>query len=205
MPPATIEFTEFSRSLRQKSGAISSTYPKSSDLSLEQLPALKAGEKRYFGIGQGNLRVTPLQVANAMASIARNGIFQSPRLYKEMQYYEGVNLDITRQTLDTVYDGMSAVVNEPQGTANTEFGPLIRTFTQQNVKIYGKTGSTEKPYHAWFAGFAEDSSNKKIAFSIIVEGGQHGSRDAAPLACDIIQFCIESGYIGRAINTTGGI
>jgi len=36
-----------------------------------------------------------------------------------------------------------------------------------------------------------------------VEGGQHGSSDAAPLARDIIQFCIDAGYIGQALNAEG--
>jgi cell division protein FtsI/penicillin-binding protein 2 len=67
----------------------------------------------------------------------------------------------------------------------------------EDVKVYGKTGSTERPEHAWFAGFAQDSSARKIAVAVVVEGGQHGSSDAAPLVRDIIQFCIEAGYLGK--------
>ena len=100
--------------------------------------------------------------------------------------------------MDVIYDGMSAVVNESQGTANKQFAPLLSTFAEQGVKVYGKTGSTENPEHAWFTGFAADSGARKIAIAIVVEGGQRGSSDAAPLARDIIQFCIEAGYIGNA-------
>ena len=67
------------------------------------------------------------------------------------------------------------------------------------MKVYGKTGSTERPEHAWFGGFAQDSTARKIAIAVVVEGGQHGSSDAAPLARDIIQFCIEAGYVGKSI------
>jgi cell division protein FtsI/penicillin-binding protein 2 len=95
---------------------------------------------------------------------------------------------------------MSAVVNEPGGTANKEFANS--GLASQDVKVYGKTGSTEKPDNAWFAGFATDSANRKIAIALIVEGGQHGSSDAAPLARDIIQFCIDSEYIGKNSPTT---
>ncbi|KPK42575.1 MAG: hypothetical protein AMJ65_07440 [Phycisphaerae bacterium SG8_4] len=66
------------------------------------------------------------------------------------------------------------------------------------MKVYGKTGSTERPFHAWFAGFAADSKGRKIAVAVVVEGGQHGSSDAAPLAREIIQLCIQAHYIGES-------
>jgi penicillin-binding protein 2 len=205
------------RDFRQAPGQIS-TMPVSSNTtisSLKQIPALEGRERRLFGIGQGNFRVTPLQVANAMAAIARGGIFKQPRLIKEIrslsddgqdskleiQNSEDAALGISPQTLEVIYDGMSAVVNEPGGTANREFAPVLNSFAEQDVKVYGKTGSTEAPEVAWFAGFAEDSKNAKLSIAVVVEGGQHGSSDAAPLARDIIQFCIEAGYIGKTLNT----
>jgi penicillin-binding protein 2 len=192
-----------SRELRQAQGIISSASPKGKISQFEQLPPLTESERKWFGIGQGNLRVTPLQVANAMATIARNGVYKSPQLFltsvvTSIEHRASrieVNLGISPQTLATVYDGMSAVVNEPGGTAYKEFANS--GLASQDVKVYGKTGSTEKPDNAWFAGFATDSTNRKIAIALIVEGGQHGSSDAAPLARDIIQFCIDADYIGK--------
>ncbi|MCJ7730619.1 MAG: hypothetical protein MUO27_12205, partial [Sedimentisphaerales bacterium] len=70
-------------------------------------------------------------------------------------------------------------------------------FGRQAVKVYGKTGSTEKPDSAWFAGFAEDTKGRSISIAVVVEGGQSGPGDAAPLARDVIQFCIEAGHIGK--------
>ncbi len=204
-PPETIAQTEFSRNLRQSPGIISSSVPKGEDLTVEQIPPLRDTERRYFGIGQGTLRVTPLQVANTMATIARGGIVKAPRLFKEMQHSQDVPLKISPETLAIVFDGMSAVINEINGTANKEFGPVLYTFTEQDVKLYGKTGSTEAPEHAWFAGFAEDDTGRKLAFAIVVEGGEHGSSDAAPLVRDIIQFCIEYDYIGQALHPIQGI
>jgi len=108
----------------------------------------------------------------------------------------GIDLNISTQTLDVVYDGMSAVVNETGGTAYTRFAEA--PLTQYGVHVYGKTGSTEQPDHAWFAGFATDSSGRKLAISVLVEGGKRGSHDAAPLAREILRFCINAGYLGQA-------
>jgi len=213
------------RDLRQVPGQISSVPSNTSISSFEQVPILKEGERRLFGIGQGNLRATPLQVANAMAAIARGGVYKPPRLFledKPIRHSErseeslssfmpdpstssqddnlsvdSTSLSISPQTLEVIYDGMQAVINEPGGTAYEAFA--YSGFAEQDVKVYGKTGSTEKPDNAWFGGFAEDSDGSKVAIALVVEGGQHGSSDAAPLGRDIIQFCIESGYLGRAV------
>ena len=40
----------------------------------------------------------------------------------------------------------------------------------------------------------------KIAIAIVVEGGEHGSSDAAPLAREIIQLCVEAGYVGTKLT-----
>ncbi|MCJ7675695.1 MAG: hypothetical protein MUO33_11175 [Sedimentisphaerales bacterium] len=198
------------RGLRQAAGQISSLVPRPSSLVARgqgheplDLPPLAETERRLFGIGQGNLRVTPLQVANAMAAIARGGVFKQPRLFREMSDLEcpAANLEpeplgISPQTLEVVRDGMYAVVNESGGTAYKEFAHS--GLPEQGVQTYGKTGSTEAPEVAWFAGFAKDNKDRSIAIAVVVEGGQHGSSDAAPLARDIIQFCIDAGYIGNS-------
>jgi penicillin-binding protein 2 len=110
---------------------------------------------------------------------------------------DSVDPNISPQTLDVIHDGMHAVVNEPGGTAYKEFAPVIGAFARQGVNVYGKTGSTEKPDNAWFAGFATDTEGRSISVAVVVEGGQHGSSDAGPLAREIIQFSIEAGYIGQ--------
>ena len=198
------------RGLRQAAGQISSLVARRSSLGTRgtdqeptDFPPLAETERRLFGIGQGNLRVTPLQVANAMAAIARGGVFKQPRLFREMSDSEcpAANLQdeplgISPETLAVVQDGMYAVVNKSGGTAYKEFAHS--GLPEQDVQTYGKTGSTEAPEVAWFAGFAKDSNNRSIAIAVVVEGGQHGSSDAAPLARDIIQFCIDARYIGNS-------
>ncbi|MDH4238775.1 MAG: penicillin-binding transpeptidase domain-containing protein [Phycisphaerae bacterium] len=202
-PPSSIENRASgieNRNLRQVAGTISSTAAKTPISRLDQIPALDKGERRYFGIGQGNLRATPLQVANAMAAIARGGVYKPPRLFLDPRptssenQEPGIDLNISPQTIAVVHDGMSAVVNELSGTANTQF--LQSSLIQEEVKVYGKTGSTQAPENAWFAGFATDNTGRSIAIAVLVEGGQRGSQDAAPLGFEIIQFCIDTEYIG---------
>jgi cell division protein FtsI/penicillin-binding protein 2 len=190
------------RSFRQVAGYISSSVPDEPPQSLADAPVLKKTDLRWFGIGQGNFRVTPLQVANAMAVIARKGLYKPPHLIIENDRIdnESVSLNISPFVLSVVYDGMSAVVTEYGGTAYSEFQPMLDYFDAAGVKIYGKTGSTQAPEHAWFGGFAKDNKGRSIAIAIVVEGGQHGSSDAAPLARAIIQLCIESGYLGEPVE-----
>jgi len=204
-PPLSFEESELFRNFRQLQGVISNTIPRETIRSFEQVPPLSKSERRWFGIGQGNLRVTPLQVANAMAAIARRGTYKPPRLFMDNTYefdFNKIDLGISRQTLEVIYDGMSDVVNETGGTAYTTFQPVLTSLAEQDIKVYGKTGSTEAPDHAWFGGFATDSANRSIAIAVVVEGGQSGSSDAAPLARDIIQFCIDAGYVGKSTLTT---
>lgn len=201
-PPDAGANSKFNRNFLQASGSISSSgNPRQPVTNFEQIPPLKKTERKMFGIGQGNLWATPLQVTNAMAAIARGGLYKNPRLFIDKDIKsEPVSLQLERQTADTIYDGMYAVVNKVNGTAHKVF--LGNNFSRQDVKVYGKTGSTERPDNAWFAGFAKDSKGSGIAIAVLVEGGQHGSSDAAPLARQIIQLCIDAGYLGKPLNTT---
>jgi penicillin-binding protein 2 len=193
------------RCFRQAAGQIGSTIaPAYADVnSVDQLPALFERDRKMFGIGQGNFRVTPLQVAEAFATLAQRGQSRPPRLFLSPESppaVEPIGLPISPATLDVVYDGMSAVVNEHGGTAYKAF--VSSGLGQHGVKVYGKTGSTERPFDAWFAGFAEDADGRKIALAIVIEGGQHGGGDAAPLGRDILQLCVQAGYLGKEAPAT---
>jgi penicillin-binding protein 2 len=197
--PGDLAAGSIPRHLRQASGEIGSTMATTTDAeSVDQLPRLFEQDRKMFGIGQGNFRVTPLQVANAFATLARGGRCLPPRLFLSPPSAPAaatVDLPISPATLQVVYDGMSAVVNEHGGTAHNTFAGS--GLTQQGVKVYGKTGSSERPYHAWFAGFAEDREGAKIALAVVVEGGQHGGSEAGPLAREILKLCVEAGYVGH--------
>jgi len=187
-----------SRNLQQSAGQISSTILRKIPQRLEEYPKIAKYERRMFGIGQGNLRTTVLQVANAMAAIARGGIYKNPRLFvnESGSFKDGrQDLNISAGTLAVVRDGMSAVVNERGGTAYSAFEH--NELRRMDLKVFGKTGSTEGVVNAWFAGFAEDAAGRVISVAVLVEGGTSGAEDAAPLARDIISLCNEAGYIGK--------
>jgi len=204
--PPCLQGTEFDRDFRHFSGRISSGVPTGRIYRFEQVPPLSPRERRWFGIGHGKLLVTPLQVANAMAAIARGGVYRNPQIFlddpnePDLKMRVDPNefeLGMLDETLWVVHDGMSAVVNETNGKT---FEPVLARLAREDVKVFGKTGSTANPDHAWFGGFARDSSNHSIAIAVVVEGAQSGARDAAPLGRDIIQFAIEAGYVGRATD-----
>ena len=186
------------RFLREAGGYLFSGKPRGRVMEVDDLGPLHKRDLKQFGIGQHNFRATVLQVANAAAVIARGGIYKSPRLFlndSNSSNGEQVDLGISKNTLDVVRDGMRAVVTERYGSGLTAFAES--DLNQRDVKVFGKTGSTETPFNALFMGFAEDSGGRAISFAITVEGGQSGSGDAAPLERRIIEFCNEAGYIGR--------
>ena len=200
MPEELTENETAGRDIRQASGSIIYGVQEKPYTDFEEVPLIppsRMSEKRYWGIGQGNLRVTVLQVANALSAIARGGIYKKPRLvdasWEEQNEY---SLNISRRTLDVVRDGMWAVVNEDGGTANSVFrsSPLR---TERGMKIYGKTGSTENPNVAWFECFAEDSTGRAIVIAVLVERGQSGSGEAVPLGEKILDLCNRAGYVGK--------
>ena len=185
------------RNLPQSAGLISTELPQPGTGQLKDLPVIAVWEKRNFGIGQGNLRTSVLQLANALAALARGGVYKNPRLFSD----ESASADdyptllpISRRSLDVIRDGMHAVVTEEGGSAYKKF--KNSNLKQKDIKLFGKTGSPTDPDHACFICFAEDSSSKVISIAVIVEGGQSGAQDAAPIARRILELCNEAGYIG---------
>jgi penicillin-binding protein 2 len=187
---------EDSRGLQESQGIISGSIPQKQIKAFDDLPPLPASERKWFGMGQGSLRATVLQVANSMAIIARNGIFLQPTLYADKSLRQPpVDMGISQKTIDTIKDGMSAVVYEAGGTAHTAY--MESGFEDDSIKLYGKTGSTQAPENAWFAGFAQDSRGRSVAIAVAVEGGLHGSSDAVPIGLKALELLREEGYIGE--------
>lgn len=190
------------RNLPQSTGLISRIRPKGPVHTIEDIPTIgHNSENRYMGIGQGIFRATVLQGANGIAAIARGGIYKNPRLFLEENdphnETDQVDLGLFKYTLTTIRDGMNAVVYKAGGTANETYKNSKLKEGNRGLNLFGKTGSTEKPEHAWFAGWAEDNTGRAIAITIIVEGGQSGARDAAPLGFEVLRICNEMGYVGR--------
>ena len=96
-----------------------------------------------------------------------------------------IGMDCHISTLDF------AVVNETGGTANRAFEQT--NFAEQDVKVYGKTGSTQNPEHAWFAGFAEDSRGRSISIAIVVEEASVAQQMLPPWAGKSSSFASTKG------------
>lgn len=190
----------FTPQLRQAYGNLTDSLQDAPAKTFDTLPPLQNDwERKFWGIGQGNLRATVLQVANALGIIARNGLVKSPRLvldesdfFNERRQHQ---LPISPKTFEVIRDGMSAVVNEEGGSAYRVFHNS--ELYNRGMKIFGKTGSTERPEHAWFECFAEDKAGRLVVVVVLVEGGLRGSDDAAPLGHGILTLCSDAGYIGN--------
>ncbi|MCG8636690.1 MAG: penicillin-binding protein 2 [Desulfobacterales bacterium] len=168
--------------------------------------AWQAGETLSISIGQGFNLVTPLQMAVFVAAVGNGGTLFKPRIVKSIRDSKGnvvkdIEPEITgglpasKETLALVKQGLLKVVQGERGTA--------RRIRIQGIDIAGKTGtaqvfsrkagekfeneklSRKLQDHAWFVCYAP-AENPKIAISVIIEHGEHGSSAAAPVASDLI-------------------
>jgi penicillin-binding protein 2 len=143
---------------------------------------------RSISIGQGEVKVTPLQMANIAALIANRGWFYTPHFVKSIgrqgpkPIYRKKNYTMVKsQHFDPVIEGMRRVVNEGGGTA--------RRARLEDIIICGKTGTAQNPQgedHSVFIAFAP-MNNPKIAISVYVENAGAGGQWAAPIASLMIE------------------
>jgi len=177
------------------------------------LPTTEFMNKRYgergwtrgflvsLGIGQGELGVTPVQMACYAMLLANKGKFYQPHAVAKLvdRIHDTTRiiaptlrreLQISEATWSYVREGMRRVVQEPGGTAASARVP--------GVISAGKTGTAQNPHgddHAWYVGFAP-FDNPKIAIAVLVENAGFGGRFAAPIA----GMCIEKYLYGRLIR-----
>ncbi|HVT82455.1 MAG TPA: penicillin-binding transpeptidase domain-containing protein, partial [Phycisphaerae bacterium] len=95
-------------------------------------------DARRLGIGQGPIAVTPLQMANAYATLLRGGVAIPPRIFAGSPAPQKQAFQVSRTTLGAVREGMQLVVSGSGGTARSMFQGL-------NLRIAGKTGTAENP------------------------------------------------------------
>jgi penicillin-binding protein 2 len=154
-----------------------------------------------LSIGQGEVLVTPLQMATLYAAIANGGDIYRPRLVSKIITPSGDStiippektgrLPMSEATLNALHIALLGVVNSAGGTAH-----------QAQVKGYtvaGKTGTAQNPHggdHAWFVGYAP-AENPEIAIAVLVENAGHGGSIAAPVARKVLEK-----YFGVETDTT---
>lgn len=163
------------------------------------------GDVANMSIGQGDILISPLQMAQAMAIIANGGAFHQTRLVKQIQTLDNKvtaaypdrirdQLPITPEVMEELREALVAVTEGGNGTA--------RRAQVKGIRVAGKTGTaqwgpTEKQRTAaWFAGFAP-AENPRFAFAAVYEadpgvkagGGSH----AAPLIGKVLQNVFAPG------------
>lgn len=173
----------------------------------------QAGETLSISIGQGFNLVTPLQMAVFTAAVGNGGTLYKPRIVKSIQNSKGniikeIEPEITgglpasKENLAIVKEGLLKVVHGDRGTA--------RRVRVKGINIAGKTGTAQVfsrktgekfeneklkrtlQDHAWFVCYAP-AENPRIAVSVIIEHGEHGSSAAAPVASDLVATYLGAG------------
>ncbi len=132
-----------------------------------------------LAIGQGELSLTPLEVATLTGLIARRGQMPAPHLLKDPPKLDTLRLPFAPEFYDVIHRAMRQVVT--RGTA-----PLADI---PEITVAGKTGTAQNPHgedHAWFVAFAP-YEEPEVALAVLVEHGGHGGSTAAPLAAEILK------------------
>ncbi len=140
-----------------------------------------------LGIGQGELQLTTLQMANLAACIANRGRWYAPHLARQFKtgppipqaFREEHKVNIDKQYFEMVVEGMAECVN--RGTA--------RSCAIPGIQVCGKTGTSQNPHgddHSVFFAFAP-KDNPKIAIAVYVENATWGATYAAPIASLMIE------------------
>lgn len=152
-------------------------------------------------IGQGNTKVTPIQIASLYAAIANGGTLYLPQIVERVETTDGQvvqqfsprirrKVNVNGQTLDLIRRGLWGVVQNEKGTAYPT--------RLKDIEVSGKTGTAQVSRrikgdktiwledHSWFAAYAP-SDSPEIALAVLVEHGGRAAKVAAPIAMEIVQ------------------
>lgn len=139
---------------------------------------------RSLAIGQGEILITPMQLANMTATVANRGFYYAPHLVRAIDNPENLTKSAKEKIIalvdshhfKSVIDGMEKV---------TQVGGTAHRAALDSIAVCGKTGTVQNPHgkdHSIFIAFAP-KENPKIAIAVIVENaGDYGGTWAAPIA-----------------------
>ncbi|HEY5777099.1 MAG TPA: penicillin-binding protein 2 [Terrimicrobiaceae bacterium] len=161
---------------------------------------IKRGDVANMAIGQGDILITPLQMAQALSVIASSGKFHQTRLVKQVQSLDNKvvaaypdrmreEIPVSPQIDKALRRALQNVVYDGQGTAHSA--------KVKGLRVAGKTGTAQwgpenkQRTAAWFAGFVP-AENPEYAFAALYEGepnddSVHGGSHAAPLASKVFR------------------
>ena len=144
----------------------------------------KALTIKSLSIGQGEILVTPLQMANQTATIANGGYYISPHLNRNDSMKTHIHqTGIDRHYFELVREGMARVMTNGTG----------RRYSITDVQICGKTGTAQNSHgkdHSIFIGFAP-KDDPKIAVAVVVENAGYGATWAVPIATLVMEYYLK--------------
>ncbi len=154
---------------------------------------------RSLSIGQGEILVTPVQLANLSAILANRGYYITPHFLIHASRSDSLSVKMNKKyNVDvenpnyykTVIDAMEKVFDNKEGTA--------RFYFMKDITQAGKTGTVQNPHgkdHSIFIAFAP-VDHPRIAIAVVVENAGFGSTWAAPIASLMIEKYL-TGHIKR--------
>ena len=146
---------------------------------------------RSIAIGQGEVKMTPLHMANLAVIMANRGWYYDPHFAKNIgdkplfSFQKNTTM-VDKKYFEPVISGMWRVVNEDAGTA--------RRAQIEGIDVCGKTGTVQNPHgedHSVFIAFAPQD-NPQIAIAVIVENAGFGGAWAAPIASLMIEKYLQN-------------
>ncbi|MEK7108304.1 MAG: penicillin-binding protein 2 [Patescibacteria group bacterium] len=148
------------------------------------------GDTYHVAIGQGDILVTPLQIAAATSVFANGGTLYRPQI---VDHYEvqGRRETVEPRVLEARPAKPESINIVRQGLRRAVTSGSARRLSELPIEVAGKTGTaewhSEKPTHAWFTGFAP-YQDPTLTVTVLVEEGGEGSAVAVPLAYDIFEW-----------------
>jgi len=153
------------------------------------------GDNASLATGQGDVQVSPLQMAVAYAALANGGKIvqphlgldiESPRaeLIQRIERDPSRKVDIDPNDLAAVRNGLHLAASTPDGTS----GDVFANWNHGALPIYGKTGTAErkpKQDQSWYVAYVPDPK-RPIVVAVTVEEGGFGAAVAAPIACRML-------------------
>ena len=150
-----------------------------------------------LSIGQGEIGVTPLQIANLCATVANRGWYITPHIVKDSEgieidpkYHERNYTKVDTNEFKKVIHGMWRAVNEPAGAGGTAYAAAV-----PGLDLCGKTGTAQNPHGAdnsVFICFAPQD-DPQIAIAAYIENAGFGATWACPIASLMVEQYLTGG------------
>jgi penicillin-binding protein 2 len=149
------------------------------------------GNSYHASIGQGYVTVTPLQVANYIASVANSGTLYEPHLVSRIKKGDGTFEDIKPKVERSNFIGDDVMRVVREGMRKTITDGTAQPLKDLPIEVAGKTGTaqfgSENKTHGWFVSFAP-YDDPKIALAVLVEGGGEGHSSGVPVTKEVYQW-----------------